>query len=203
MISKVEARALLKGAAITNRPKLSAVERGLLKWAVVDQTDKVLDANIGEGFMAEYLKRNMQCEVCGMSESMEDVNRARRRLQNADIVYASTSDIPWHEGAFDTVLFKFKDGEYESLRKAISEIKRVLKAGGQLLLGMNCYHSMWHFIPRPFIDADFCEQDCYFLKDVILLLREADFENLSWQRTGIKSHVMIAWKKRVETEAHL
>ena len=89
----------------------------MLKWAVVDPGDRLLDANIGSGMMAEYLRRNMQCEVCGVSDNMESVRAARSRLQNSDIVYAVPGDIPWHEEVFDTVLMKL-DGQEERRERA-------------------------------------------------------------------------------------
>ena len=115
MLTKVQGKTLRGEMTVAHPPKLSAMEKGMLKWAVVNMDDKVLDASIGSGLMAEYLRRNLQCEVCGVSSEMEDVRRARARLQSCDIVYACKGDIPWREEAFDTVLYPLHQEEPEQL----------------------------------------------------------------------------------------
>ena len=139
MITKVQGKTLASEIAVSQEPKLTALERGMLRWAVVDPDDKLLDANVGAGMMAEYLRRNMQCEVCGVSDNMEHVRYARSRLQTCDIVYAPAGDIPWREDSFDTILMRVANEEPELLCRMFAEAHRVLKPGGQLILGAACY----------------------------------------------------------------
>ena len=141
MISRAQEKTLSGEIVVKRQQKLSALDKAMLKWAVVDPEDKVLDADIGSGLMAEYLRRNMQCEVCGVSDNMESVRAARSRLQNCDIVYAAPGDIPWLEEAFDTVLMKFGGEEQLVFHRMLSEAARVLRPGGQLILAP-------HVIPR-------------------------------------------------------
>ena len=70
MISRAHEKTLSGVAAVKRVPQLSALEKAMLKWAVVDPEDRVLDANVGNGLLAEYLRRNMQCEVCGISDTL-------------------------------------------------------------------------------------------------------------------------------------
>lgn len=95
MITKVQGKTVSGELSVKACPRLNGLEKAMLKWAVVDPEDRVLDASVGRGLMAEYLRRNMQCEVCGVSSDMEDVRAARARLQSCDIVYAPVGDIPW------------------------------------------------------------------------------------------------------------
>ena len=91
MITRMQGKTLGSRAFPTRDARLSALEKAMLRWIVVDPDDKLLDTSIGSGMMAEYLRRNMQCEVCGVSDNMESVREARSRLQNCDIVYAAIS----------------------------------------------------------------------------------------------------------------
>ena len=136
MITKVQGKTVSGELSVKACPRLNGLEKAMLKWAVVDPEDRVLDASVGRGLMAEYLRRNMQCEVCGVSSDMEEVRSARARLQSCDIVYAPVGDIPWREGAFDTVLMQWK-GDADSLDRMLGEVLRVLKPGGALLSGFN------------------------------------------------------------------
>ena len=56
MISRVQGKTLAGEIAVKKLPKLSALEKAMLKWAVVDPDDRLLDANIGTGIMAEYMR---------------------------------------------------------------------------------------------------------------------------------------------------
>lgn len=194
MITKVQGKLITGHPAAISCPRLTALEKGMLRWAVVDPEDRVLDATIGEGVMAEYLRRNMQCEVCGVSDSMEDVRRARNRLQNCDIVYATPGDIPWRDEAFDVVMMKLSGEDDEQLTRRLQEVNRVMRPGSQLVLGAPCY-------PTPVsVVADFLHDEAdepsrmLNRQSVAALLGACGFENLSWQRTGFGSGVMVAWK---------
>ena len=126
MITRIQGKTLAGEIVVRSEPRLTALEKSMLRWVVVDPEDRLLDANVGSGMMAEYLRRNMQCEVCGVSDRMDQVRGARERLQNCDIVYAPAGDIPWREDAFDTVLMKMDAEEPELAERMIAEARRVL-----------------------------------------------------------------------------
>lgn len=191
MITKVQSKAVSGELSVKARPRLSPLERAMLKWAVVDPDDRVLDACVGGGLMADYLRRNMQCEVCGVSSDMEDVRTARARLQSCDIVYASVGDIPWRADAFDTVLMQWK-GDPDALDRMLGEVRRVLKPGGQLVLGTLCQPRAMHALRRFMDGADAAPPDRRELRS---RLSGLDFGQISWQRTGPCTGVMTAWKR--------
>ncbi len=198
MITKVQGKTLAGEFAVKTCPKLNALEKGMLKWAVIDPEDRVLDATVGEGVMAEYLRRNMQCEVCGVTDDMKSLRRARARLQSCDIVYAIQGDIPWHNDAFDVVLMKVK-GEEEALCRALKETQRVLRAGGQLILGLTCYPAVVNALLGAFGEESV--EIPIKRKRLSELLEDSEFESLNWQRTGLSSGVMLAWKRKPDAEA--
>lgn len=200
MITKVQGKTLAGELAASQEPKLTALERAMLKWAVVDPDDKLLDANVGAGMMAEYLRRNMQCEVCGVSDHMDHVRYARSRLQTCDIVYAPAGDIPWREDSFDTVLMRLGGEEPEMLHRMFSEAHRVLKPGGQIILGASCYPVWLNAIAELFSSED---KQRLQSKKLQLILEENRFESVSWERTGLSCGVMIAWKHKKDAREAL
>ena len=195
MISRAQGKTWTAGVAARKQQKLSALDKAMLKWVVVDPEDRLLDASIGSGLMAEYLRRNMQCEVCGVSDNMESVREARSRLQNCDIVYAAPGDIPWRENAFDTVLLKYQGEEDCTFLRTLNEVSRVLRAGGQLILGTVCYPAAVNAI-AGMLSSDAEENHPFQRDDTAEMLGECGFENITWQRTGFGTGVMIAWKHK-------
>lgn len=197
MITKVQGKTVSGELSVKARPRLNALEKAILKWAVVDPEDRVLDASVGRGLMAEYLRRNMQCEVCGVSADMEDVRAARARLQSCDIVYAPVGDIPWREDAFDTVLMQWR-GDADSLDRMLSEALRVLKPGGQLVLGTACWPAAMNALRRWMaVSAEGTPVNRLELQS---RLSDLSFEQVSWQRTGLGTGVMTAWKRKPELD---
>lgn len=195
MISKAQERTLGREIAIAPRVKMSAMEKSMLRWAVIDPKDKVLDANIGEGLMAEYLKRNELCELCGISESMEDVKRARARLRGCDIVYAVAGDIPWPDNAFDVALYRMVGAEYADTERRIKELERVLKEGGQLVIGFASAIGR-AISQRP--EYGEAEQPCF--RELSDTLGRHGFMGLSRQRAGLMGEVLVAWKRKPTAE---
>lgn len=196
MITKAQGKTLAGQIAVQKEPKLTGLEKAMLRWAVVDPDDRLLDADIGSGMMAEYLRRNMQCEVCGVSDNMNHVREARSRLQNCDIVYAAAGDIPWRDEAFDTVLMKMGQEDAEVMERMLSEAKRVLRPGGQLILGAVCYPAAVRMIASMVSDETAEERRFFQKTSVQNQLEKLSYEQITWQRTGFGTGVMIAWKPR-------
>lgn len=194
MITRVQGKTLAGEIAVRKEPKLSAMEKAMLRWAVIDPEDRVLDAKVGSGMMAEYLRRNMQCEVCGVSDRMDHVRSARQRLQSCDIVYAPAGDIPWREEAFDAVLMKISGEETELMNRMLAEAYRVLRPGGQLVLGAVCYPPLIQQAACLLTDEREDARIPFHKQHTQQLLEKQRFEKITWQRTGVAVGVMIAWK---------
>ena len=53
MITKVQGKTASREMTVKSSPRLSALEKAMLKWAVIDPEDRVLDASVGAGLVAE------------------------------------------------------------------------------------------------------------------------------------------------------
>jgi len=196
MITKVQSKELRREAILAPRPKLSPVERGMLRWVVLDPGDRVLDANTRDGLMLEYLYRNMECEICGLSTNMEQVKESRSRLQNADVMYASAQDIPWREESFDAVMLRKERGGNDRLCRILEEVLRVLKPGGQFLLGTTYYPTPIRQLAGIFAQEEEEQMPAWMQskKNTLHLMRGAGFRQVSWQQGDLLSAVAIGWK---------
>ena len=196
MISKVQSKELRNAAVVAFRPKFSHLERGILTWAILDPGDKVLDACTHNGLMLSYLHQHKECEVCGISPDMQNVKHSRTQLQHADIVYARTDDIPWKENSFDVVFLRKDMKGNELLRTVLKEVLRVLKPGGQFLLGTAYYPAPIRQILNAMVaDREEPQQSHYDKKTTMMeTLKQAGYEQVSWHQAGLFGGVVIGWK---------
>lgn len=203
MITKAQSKRYTAERTIAQSPKLTAMEKGLLRWSMAERGDKVLDAQVGSGVMLEYLHRNMECEICGISDDMESVRRSRSRLLSADIAYATREDIPWKEDTFDCVYIKQET--MPLTKQAMEEALRVLKPGGQLLVGLKT-------IPAPFrqlaglwhTEADSSEMLKPRMRTrTMAMMNEQGCTQITCEATGILNSVCIGWKPQKTVEEAL
>lgn len=176
------------------RPRLNAMERGLLKWAVIDRDDRVLDVGLGNGLLVDYLRRNMECEVCGVSDNMELVRQTRSLVCSADLVYANAGEIPWRDGAFHSVLFRSQILDRETFFQQMQEVKRVLKEGGQLVVALESLPRILRLLKRMLNDGITDGAEQITRHDALEILTQLGFEHFSFERVSLDCVVMICWK---------
>lgn len=99
---------------------------------------RVLDAGCGSGPLAEAL-RAKGAIVTSFDSSPAMVELARQRLgEDADLQVADLSrPLPYADGSFDDVVVSLVLHYLEDWTAPLSELRRVLKPGGRLLLSVN------------------------------------------------------------------
>ena len=194
MISKAGSRTYERTQCPPRHPRLSPMERCLLKWAVIDRDDRVLDVGLGNGLMAEYLLRNMECEVCGVADDMELVRSTRGLVRSADLVYAAAGDIPWRDQAFHTVLLRPSRMDGSAMENQLWEVHRVLKEGGQLVMGMRNLPAPLQAAMDAMSEAEE-ETESVSRRQMKAMLSGLGFEQMSWHPCGIFSGALVAWKR--------
>ena len=194
MISKAGSRTYERTQCPPRHPRLSPMERCLLKWAVIDRDDRVLDVGLGNGLMAEYLLRNMECEVCGVADDMELVRSTRGLVRSADLVYAAAGDIPWRDQAFHTVLLRPSRMDGSAMENQLREVHRVLKEGGQLVMGMRNLPAPLQAAMDAMSEAEE-ETESVSRRQMRAMLSGLGFEQMSWHPCGIFSGALVAWKR--------
>ena len=96
----------------------------------------VLDVGCGTGAHLEIYQR-FGCELNGIDTSPAMLEIARKRLgEGADLRLGDASEMPYEDGSFDFVISMLVLHEMEHAERSavISEMKRVLKESGRMLL---------------------------------------------------------------------
>jgi SAM-dependent methyltransferase len=116
---------------------------------------RILDAGCGNGRYTKFLFRRADPDalVTAFDLSQRMLKRARRRLNRAEVshVAADLTRLPYGDGCFDAVVCGWVLEHLPDPRPGLSELARVLRPGGKLLLmvtedtltGAMCSR-MWH-----------------------------------------------------------
>lgn len=92
-----------------------------------------LDVACGTGDMAvELLKRG--CSVTGIDLSEEMLAIARRKTASANFQLANAEALPFDDATFDAVTSAFGIRNFVHLDKGLTEMARVLKSGGRMVI---------------------------------------------------------------------
>jgi len=109
----------------------------MLSYLDIKDGDKILDAGCGEGFYTMIISNLWKCEITSIDYDTEILNKAKKWLPNSDKIIVrqeSLYEIKSSDNYFDKVLCTEVIEHLEDDKKAISELKRVLKTGGTLAL---------------------------------------------------------------------
>jgi len=152
---------LMDGGLVAHRKKQSAKERFgrrsgayskssilsdkdhlnlIVDLAAPGKSDKVLDVATGNGFLAfEFAKRVSESEVtgCDITPDMllvaESIQR-ERGIDNLNFRVTDAESLEFEDGSFDIVSCRFAFHHFTNPEKAVSEMARVCKTGGKIVL---------------------------------------------------------------------
>lgn len=93
----------------------------------------ILDAGCGEGITLEKLvKRFPAASVHGIDTEPENIEICS--THNLPVRFGSLYEIPFADSSFDTVLFSEVIEHLDTPEKALTEIQRVLRPGGRVII---------------------------------------------------------------------
>jgi len=96
---------------------------------------EVLDVACGTGdFVHAILEASPTSKVVGLDFSEEMLRLARTRGYNATFQQGDVLALPFEDGRFDAVTVGFGLRNFSDMPKALSEMARVLKSGGRLIV---------------------------------------------------------------------
>ncbi|WP_297523243.1 ubiquinone/menaquinone biosynthesis methyltransferase [Thermococcus sp.] len=106
---------------------------------LIAERPKILDVACGTGDMIRCMKKGLEkrkatAEFYGLDCSERMLEVARRKVPFARLVIGSAEEMPFPDGSFDLVSVAFGLRNFPDREKAISEMHRVLKKDGLLLL---------------------------------------------------------------------
>ena len=110
----------------------------------IKESLKILDLGTGSGYLSfSIAKNNRSCEVIGLDIVCEAlvVNRTRTEAEgitNLSFVSYDGMDFPFESGTFDLIVTRYALHHFPDIDYSISEVSRVLKAGGMLFISDPC-----------------------------------------------------------------
>ena len=105
-------------------------------WACRRATGRVLEVAVGTGLNLPHYPGDVALTALDLSPEMLAIARARaRELQReVDFHEGDAHNLPFAEGHFDTVVATYSLCNIPDPRRAVQEMKRVLRPGGTLVL---------------------------------------------------------------------
>ena len=164
----------------------NASERAALRWASIEENDRVLDLDCGDGALLYTLSESMRIRACGMCREHREARSAMDAVEDADVICARPGDIPFRDHSFETVFVTRRVGE-NTTDTALSEIRRVLRPGGQLIISCHLFPGLHNFF-SPSQEPELEK------RRLMRALQAQGFEHVSYRVTGLKG-VVIGWKR--------
>lgn len=116
-----------------NRVMTLGLDRRWRKRAVKGLHGNVLDVACGTGDMMVSLAER-GCTVTGVDISEEMLSIARQKTSSANFQLGNAESLPFTDGEFDAVTCAFGVRNFVHLEQGLSEMLRVLKPGGTMVI---------------------------------------------------------------------
>ena len=184
MIFKQQADFLPNMAAV-QPPRLDFSQRAVLKWATIEEGDRVLDMDCGNGALLYALMDQYRLSACGLCPSAQQARANRDLLPDADVMYAMPEDIPFRSQSFDEV-FITRCTSRNCRPEALNELMRVLRPGGQVIIACKGLRVLRNMVMEGDMELE--------KRDMMRALQQAGFKDVSWRSSGLMG-VIIGWKQ--------
>ena len=131
---------------------------GLIRWGKIRKGKQVLDAGCGTGRYSLEINERTGANVTGIDFSRGMLSKASQKDKGIWL-QGDASNLPFERAIFDTVIIMLVLQHIDDEPQVISEAKRVLKPGGQLVIVTVSHariksHLMRHFPGAVKIDLD-------------------------------------------------
>lgn len=156
------------------------------------QFKSIMDLGCGTGAVLERIhQQNGEAQLFGLDLSENMLERAKQRLGlKATLTVGDAENLPYDDNSFDLVYCVESFHHYPNPLKALSEIKRVLKKGGEFLLCDFWISSPARQLMNLFIRfGDDGDVHIYSKQEITKLLHKIGFIDIKWKR--ITNHAYI------------
>ena len=162
---------------------------------------RVLEVGAGTGLNAPHYPAGVELVLTEPVEEMAALleRRVARTGVDATVVLAGAEALPFEDGEFDTVVSTMVLCTVEDPERAIAEIRRVLRPGGQLLFiehvrshrrGLAWLQDRLERPWKAFGDGCRCNRDTLTLID--RSFRDTDVEHARWRGMPVIVHPLFA-----------
>lgn len=160
--------------------------------------DKILEISFGSGYLMTQYGSKGNYDIAGIdyNEKMIEITNKKLKSKNivAEIVQGNVEKLPYSNYTFDTIINTMAFTGYPDGDKALSEMKRVLKPEGKLLIVDFDYPNNKNIFGYFFVKL--WERFGDIIKNIKLLLNKYNFEFKDIPVGGFGSvHLYLCTKK--------
>jgi ubiquinone/menaquinone biosynthesis C-methylase UbiE len=170
-------------------------------WVCSKATGKTLEVGIGTGLNLPFYPDDVSLTGIDLSPAMLQIarNRAAQQGRMADLREADALDLPFPDACFDTVVSTYALCAVPDESRAVSEMNRVLRPGGLLLLADHIEGGAWptRLIQRLIEVVTVRLQGEHFLRRPLRQVRAEGFEIEQRQRFKLGLIERLAARKPV------
>ena len=160
------------------------------------QGEDILDIGCGNGNVIKMLEAQRPGHYYGADLSREMLKEARKRVSKEVVLkLADAVDLPFDDESFDIVICNASFHHYEEPKKAISEMNRILRPGGALILGdptLPLFRRLFNWALKWGKAGDVW---IYGKKDILPLFRSGGFDILKWKRINYRAFIFQGRKR--------
>ncbi len=139
---------------------------------------KILEVSFGSGYLMTKYGAGNKYEITGIdyNEKMIELTKKKMAIKkiSAKIMQANVEELPFPDNSFDTVINTMAFTGYPNGDKAMSELKRVLKPKGKLLMVDFDYPEDRNIF--GYLSIKFWEKLGDIIKDINFLLTKYEFD---------------------------
>lgn len=155
-------------------------EKRLIFSMIKTERGRALDLGCGTGnYTIEPYKKGF--DVIGVDLSQEMLKIAKVKIPNVLFIRADAYNLPFKKEVFDLVLSVTMFEFIHEPEKVLNEIYRVLKPGGEVVIGTMNGRSLWFIFKRLksiFVETAYRYARFYTPKELETLLTNAGFDNV-------------------------
>jgi ubiquinone/menaquinone biosynthesis C-methylase UbiE len=159
------------------------------------QPYSLLDIGCGTGVMLAQLPNRINASLAGLDISPEMLAVARKKIDGeVDLRIGDSESLPWKPATFDVVICTLSFHHYPNPGQALSEMRRVLKPGGMVLLAdifMDDPLRPLVNLILPFLSTG--DRHFYSYTEIFKLMKEAGFVSLDWQKPDESAFLVSAY----------
>ena len=163
----------------------------------------LLDVGTGSGMLPAYLAKkrpDVECTGIDISQTMLDI--ARERVPGAKMLRTDVTDMPFEDCSFDIVTSCFVYRNLSNRDKAVREMYRVLKPGGNMMLldtfaprsrsMMRPLMSVWLRRIVPLLVSPFAKASDYrYLAESILAMTDREEIQGTFEKAGFEDVCLV------------
>lgn len=175
----------------------SSMYEGVMQKIREQPFDSILDVGCGTGTLLSIVTHEFnEIKACGIDISARMIERAAELMgESAELVVGDADNLPWDDNSFDLVVCNASFHHYPDPLKVLTEMKRILKSDGRVIIADPWWSSAKRFAINLFLKSPFNylgDVRIYSQKEMYNLLAVSGFTNIEWELPTGKYSVSTA-----------